>query len=177
MGECKNWVPDLRFEVSALLLGLFCTGLAGGCWSAGEPTPAPAGTYVGAYGEAGVEIVYLFPDGRLEQTLLRGATIVYRNQGSWRLVKAPYHNFEIQNFVVVRPSPGPPSPTDQGILRDTISTGWYASPAVIKMTSVEETYLWKVSSRLPPPDPSVPRMVTVHGILLTRPENEKENRK
>lgn len=161
MGECKNWVPDLRFEVSALLVGLFCAGLAG-CRSSGE-TPNPAGTYVGAYGEAGVEIVYLFPDGRLEQTLVRGATIVYRNQGSWRLVKAPYHNFEIQNFIMaVRPSHGPPSPTDQGILCDTISTGWnasawYAPTEVIEMTSEPETYLWKVSSRLPPPDPSVPR--------------------
>ena len=151
------------FVVCFLMLVLSCGGLLRCCLFEKEPT-TPAGTYVGAYGPAGVEIVYLFPDGRLEQTLLRGTTIVYRNQGSWRLVKAPYHNFEIQNFMVARPAPwDPPSPTAEPRFLDRLSIGlyastWYAPTEIIAVTISEETYLRKVSSRLPPPDPSVPRM-------------------
>jgi len=151
------------FVVCFLMLVLSCAGLLRCCLFR-EETTNPAGTYVGAYGPAGVEIVYLFPNGRLEQTLLRGATIVYRNQCSWRIVKEPYHNFEIQDFMLARPvDDGPPTPTTDPVFLDQLSCAWYASTwyvptEILALTILEETHLRKVSSRLPPPDPSVPRM-------------------
>ena len=71
---------------------------------------------------------------------------------------------EIEDFILARPvDDGPPAPTAKPRFVDRLSVAWYASTwyaptEIIEVTTLEETYLRKVSSRLPPPDPSVPTM-------------------
>jgi len=135
-------------------LGLLCLGVAG----CDIPDSELIGTYVDHYEGGRVEVFHIREDGTFDQTLMDGKT-VYRNQGTWAFGREP----ERVSFSDIM---SPIQTKEEGGLLwmprffGNIYAVWDRWRGRIIFDTVIS--IRKVSSEVPPKDPTIPRMRDVY---------------
>ena len=133
-------------------LGLLCLGVAG----CDIPDSELIGTYVGHYEGGRVEVFHIREDGTFDQTLLDGKT-VYRNQGTWAIGREPW---DVVFSDIMSPFQAPGEPLWVPRFIGWSYAGWDRRRGRIMFDTVIS--IRKVSSEVPPKDPTIPRMRDVY---------------
>jgi hypothetical protein len=140
--------------ILAAALGLLCLGVAG----CDIPDSELIGTYVGHYEGGRVEVFHIREDGTFDQTMMDGKT-VYRNQGTWKFGRDP-ERVSFSDII------SPFQLKEEGGLLwmprffDNIYAVWDRWQGQIIFNTVIS--IRKVSSEVPPKDPTIPRMRDVY---------------